>query len=171
MMKFQTTRKDGRSNARVVIDFVKNAAAGHLFTYDELSAALSKGSNRKYGQKEITRIIGTVYPRLLKEHARALHSVRGIGYRIAPAGYHLELASDRQTRADRQMLRGVQTLENVRWDEMDANQRMAHEGQLLITGALYRQMKALERRQSAVERAIKRSRGGDLLGDGDTVES
>ena len=38
---------------------------------------------------------------------------------------------------------------------MDANQRQAHQGQLLVTSALYQSMKALERRQIEVERAIK----------------
>ena len=54
-----------------------------------------------------------------------------------------------------ELLRGFQVFEHVRWDEMDENQCQAHRGLLLIASALYQSMKALERRQIEVERAIK----------------
>ena len=153
--KFKITREDGRSNAQVLIDMVKDKPAGEVFTYRQIQDALAEGCNHDYDIRDIQGLAVKVYPRLLKEQARALHNIRNVGYRIAPAAYHVTLASDRASKADKQLLRGVQTLQNVRWDEMDQNQRMAHEGQLLIAGALYSQMKALERRQNAVEVAIK----------------
>lgn len=163
--RFEVTRSDGRSNTQVLIDFVKDRPAGTVFSYEELCVELSKNATRQYEQRDLGGIVSRALPRLLKEAARALHNVRNVGYRMAPAAYHVTLANDRQTRADKQMLRGMQTLQNVRWDEMDANQKLAHEGQLMITGALYRQMKALERRTSAVEDAIKRARGQDLFAE------
>src|SRR5271166_3824183 len=156
--QFKIVRADGRSNAEVVLDLVKEKPAGTVFSYDEVGRALSEGCNHVYDQKSVTAIASKVYPRLLKEQARALHNVRNIGYRLAPASFHMALAEGRKSRADHQMLRGVQTLEHVRWDEMDANQKLAHEGQLLITGALYQQMKALERRQDLIEEAIMKVR-------------
>jgi len=155
---FKISRMDGRSNTRVILDFVKDKAPGTVFTYAELQEALSEGTNKKYVPSEVQSVVTSAYSRLLKEQARALHNVRNVGYRLAPASYHVVLASGRQARADKQMLRGVQTLQNVRWDEMDENQRRAHEGQLLITSALFSQMQALERRQSAVEQALKKVR-------------
>jgi len=161
--KFMVTRADGRSNAQVVLDLVKGKPAGAVFTYEDIAVALSVGASRTYKPTEVSVIVSAAYPRLLKEQARALHNVRGVGYRLAPAAYHVVLANGRQSRADRQMLRGMQTLQNVRWDEMDSNQRLAHEGQLMITSALVRQMRALDKRQSAVEDAIRRARGGELF--------
>lgn len=157
--KFRIKRKDGRSNAKVILDHVKSGVAGVVYSYAELGVALSAGTNHVYTDREVQGVAAKIYPRLLKEQARALHNVRNVGYRLAPAAYHVTLAGDRQSKADRQMLRGVQTLQNVRWDEMDENQRRAHEGQLLIVGAIYAQMTALERRQSAVETAIRKVSG------------
>lgn len=149
------TRPDGRSNGQVVLDLVADKALGFLFPYPYLITALSAGTDKCYTRAEVQRIVTATCPRMLKEQARTLHNVPNVGYRIAEAAYHLSLAHSRKSRADKQMLRGVQVLEHVRWDEMDENQRMAHQGQLLITNALYQSMKALERRQIEVERAIK----------------
>lgn len=157
MSKFKITRADGRSNVEVMLDYVKGKDAGTVFTYEELAGALSADSNHVYKTTDVQSLAVKAYPRLLKEQARALHNVRGVGYRLAPAGFHVALANVRQSKADRQMLRGVQTLQHVRWDEMDENQRAAHEGQLMISSALYNQMKALERRQSLVEEAVKKA--------------
>lgn len=152
---FKITRGDGRSSAQVILDLVLDAPAGNVYTYAELQTALDSGSDHRHTIAEVQGVAARVYPRLLREQARALHNVRGRGYRLAPAAYHLTLAGDRQSRADAQMLRGLQTLQHVRWDEMDQNQRQAHEGQLLVSGAIYAQMRALERRQSSVEEAIR----------------
>ena len=155
---FKISRNDGRSNAEVLLEYVRDRPAGTIFEYSELAAELSRGSSKEYTAAEVQGVVNAAYPRLLKEQARALHNVRGVGYRLAPAAHHIVLANGRQAKADRQMLRGMQTLQHVRWDEMDSNQRLAHEGQLLVTSALFAQMQALERRQSAVEAAIKRVR-------------
>ena len=156
MSQFKVTRSDGRSNAQVILDHVKDKQAGSVFTYGELAAALSANSNHTYTAKEARSIASGVYSRLLKEQGRALHNVRNVGYRIAPASMHVTLANGRKHKADLQMLRGLQTLQHVKWEEMDANQRAAHEGQLLVVGALYQQMQSLEKRQGSVEEAIKR---------------
>lgn len=156
--QFSINRQDGRSNAQVLLDLVKDKPAGEVFSYEEIAKALSAGSAREYDEKDVQQLAVKVYPRLLKEQARALHNVRGIGYRLAPAAFHVTLATSRKSKADRQMLRGVQTLQHVRWDEMTPNERSAHEGHLLITSALHQQMMALERRQNIVEKAIRTAR-------------
>lgn len=158
--KFRVTRKDGRSNAQVILDYVKGRDAGTVFTYEELAAELSRGADKEYAEKDVQSLASRLYPRLLKEQARALHNVPNVGYRLAPASFHVALANHRQSKADKQMLRGVQTLRHVKWEEMTENERLAHEGQLLIQGALYQQMRALEMRQDKVEQAIKRARLG-----------
>lgn len=153
-------RADGRSNSQVLLDLVAGHAPGTLFRYDELSTLLSAGMGKRYARPEVQRIVTKTCPRMLKEQARTLHNVINQGYRIAEAAHHMTLAQDRKSRADKQMLRGVQVLEHVRWDELDANQKMAHQGQLLIVNALYQNMKLLERRQTAVEQAIQQIQSG-----------
>lgn len=162
MIQVKITRADGRSNGQVILDLVEGKAPGSLFSYQDLSDALSVGTDKRYTRQEVQRIVTMTCPRMLKEQARTLHNVPNVGYRIAQAAYHMTLANDRKSRADKQMLRGVQVLENVRWDEMDGNQRLAHQGQLLIMGALYQSQKALERRQMAVEQAIQKVNGLSL---------
>lgn len=161
--RFRCSRNDGRSNVAVVLDVVRGRAPGEVISYGELCSALSIGADRAYERADIGSIISAAYPRLLREQARALHCIRGQGYRVAPAQEHGKLADQRQTKADRQMLRGLQTLRHVRWDEMGENERMAHEGQLMVVEGMFRALKALEHRQSAVEQAIKRARSGDDL--------
>lgn len=151
---FRISRCDGRSNGQVILDLVKDEKPGTVFSYQQLSDALSAGTGKRYARNEVQRIVVATCPRMLKEQARTLHNIENKGYQIAPADYHMTLAHDRKGRADKQMLRGVQLLENVKWDEMDSNQRLAHQGQLLVMSALYQNQKALERRQVAIEKAI-----------------
>ena len=73
---------------------------------------------------------------------------------MAPASSHNGLALDRKQRADKQLRRGLHILNNVRWDEMDANQRAAHEGTLLIMSAIHANQASLNRRMSKIEKII-----------------
>jgi hypothetical protein len=155
MKQFKITRADGRSNAEVILDLIKDAEPGRTFSYDECLAALSEGTDTVYSSRDVQRIVTSAVPRMLKEQARVLHNVRNVGYRLAPGGHHLTLANERKQKADKQMLRGLLTLQHVRWEEMSPEQRLAHEGQLLISGALYQQMQALERRQGNIEAAVR----------------
>ena len=164
---FKITRADGRSNQQVILDYVKDGAAGHVYSYDELAQALSVGSNHAYSLREVQGVVAHALVRMLKEQARILHNVRHVGYRLAPGSYHLTLAGERQEKADKQMLRGLQTLQHVRWEEMTPNERLAHQGQLLISGALYQQMKAIERRQTAIEESISRAIGSSITPEAD----
>lgn len=154
------TRKDGRSNRQVISDLVKDARPGTILSDEVICDALSAGSNHTYTPKQAQQAVCQAYPKVLKDTSRALHRVKNVGYRVAAAAQHVTLANDRQTRAERQMKRGLITLQNVRWDEMDSNQRRAHEGQLMISSALYQAVSALERRQSNIEEIIRKNRGG-----------
>jgi hypothetical protein len=135
---------------------VCNGEPGRLYTYDELSAALSDGAGRAFTRSEIASLVSRTYSRLLKEHQRALHCVRGSGYRLAPASDHRRLANGRKERADVQLRRGLHTLQNVRWNELDPEARKAHEGTLMVMSAMYEQQRAMTRRQDAVEAAISK---------------
>lgn len=152
---FKIARRDGRSAAQVIVDCVKNGEPERIYTYDELAAALESESEREYSQTEVGGAVRAAFVRLLKEHQRTLYNVRGVGYRLAHANDHSRLALARKQRADVQMLRGLQTLQNVRLEEMDPANRQAHEGMVMVVGAMHQQLKAVDRRVRAIEQAIR----------------
>ena len=155
LAQFESKRVDGRSNAQVVIDFVKNEVPGTLFEYAALVDALNVGSEKTHGIEEVRQAVAACIPRLLAEHQRRLHNVRMLGYRLAPASEHMAIARRDKRRADVQLKRGLHTLRNVRWDELDPNTRQAHEGHLMITESIYANQLALDQRVRRIEEAIK----------------
>ncbi len=154
MSRFAIARRTGASDADVLIATVKDGTPGHVYTYEELATALSQNGAKTFTARDVQQVVRRAFSRLLREHSRTLKNVAGVGYRVAGAGEHKELALMRKRRSDVQMRRGVTILENVNWHEMDENQRRAHEGTLLVMGAMAQQQRAVERRLQAIERAI-----------------
>lgn len=154
MSRFAITRTDGKSNVQVLLDYLKGAEPGRTFSYAELRQAMSTNAARQFSIADVRGVVGQAYTRLLKEQQRAIHSVRGVGYRIAYASEQTGLAMSRKRRSDTQLKAGLATLENVAWNELTPAARQAHEGSLMVFGALWQNQRALERRQSAVEQAI-----------------
>lgn len=152
---FAITRSDGRSNAQVLLDYVKDGEPGRVYTFADLGSALDAGTDRRFTTSDVRNVVTAASRRLLREQQRVLHSVRRVGYRIAKASDHRQLALNRTRRADVQLKRGFLTLQHVRWDEMDPTSRKVHEGTLMVVGALYQQQRAMENRLSAVEDAIR----------------
>jgi hypothetical protein len=152
---FQVTRADGRSDAQVIIDLVKDGIAGTLYTHETLREALAADSPREFRQHEVSGAVGRANKRLLREHQRRLHAIIGMGYRLAPASEHMRLAGGDRRRADAQLRKGLETLRHVRWEEMAPDARKAHEGHLMVTEALYQAQVAQDRRLRKVEAAIQ----------------
>lgn len=152
---FQISRADGRSNQQVLLDHVKNGQPGTVYTYDDLAAILNEDSERHFEIEDVRQVVTQATPRLLKEQARALHNIRGIGYRLAPGSDHNALANIHRRRSNNQLKRAKDLLQHVRWDEMSENQRMAHEGTLILVSALYENQSAFDRRLRKIEDAIK----------------
>jgi hypothetical protein len=167
MNQFSIVRHDGRSNQQVIVDMVRGAEPGTIFPYESFASELARGTARTYNRRAVASTVRSANPRLLREERRELRNVPTIGYKVAHAKEHLELATNRKARADRQISRGLKTLRNVRWDELDPNARAAHEGTLLVVEGLYAQMQAFARRQAAQDEAIKRiaKRLDDVLPD------
>lgn len=152
---FEIARSDGRSDAQVVIELVSGATPGTLFTFAQLQQELEKNTVKKYSRTRIGAAVRAAFTRLGEQHKRALRSVRGDGYLLAPAEDHPELAGQRETRAQRQLRRGLALLRHCRLDELTPNQRRLHEGHLLISAALYSVVQGVARRQQRTEEAIK----------------
>lgn len=154
MKPFAITRPDGRSNADVVCDLVSAAPVGHVFDYDSLAEALSH-PEKTFGRRDVLAAISKIQSKISKTTKRALRNVRGTGYRICQASEHREVANWRRDRAAKQIERGVVVLRNVRWDELNEQQRLAHEGTLLLMSGLSAQQKAQESRIDRLEALIQ----------------
>lgn len=154
MSVFAIVRLDGRSNQQVILDFVRDHEPGHLYTYDVLAEELGRGTERVYSVQTVQSIVRQCAPRLSKEQARVLRNVPRVGYRLAHASEHVSLALTHTRKSEVQLHRGFEVLSHVRLEEMDENQRKAHEGHLMITGALYQNQRMMWRKQQAVERAL-----------------
>jgi len=154
-MRFTASRVDGRSQIQVVLDYLVDGAPGQVYTHADLATALGAETDQVFGRPAVRRIVASCYGRLLLEQQRAIHSVRGVGYRLALASDQQGLALARKRRSDVQLLGGLRTLQHVQWHELDVDARRVHEGTLLIIGALWANQRALERRQEAVELAVR----------------
>lgn len=155
--RFDISRADGRSDSQVVLDYVRSGEPGHIYSYEELGAALQEGTTRTFTVQAVRSVVMVrSFGRLLKEQQRALRNVRGVGYLLAHASDHNAIAQDRQRRSAAQIRKALQILQHVRYDEMTENQRNAHLGQLMLVGALCANQQALEKRQRAAEDAIEK---------------
>jgi hypothetical protein len=166
-MNFHPVRADGRSAGQVMFDLVRGAAPDTLFSYDELTEALSKGLAEPVAREAIYRAAADASAMLLREEMRALVVVPTVGYRIARAEEHLPLAKRRRRFAERHMRRGQMTLERTRLDELSDQMRQdtigagiifamqmailsAHEKRLnrndVLIQSLFERVEALEKR-------------------------
>lgn len=154
MSLFQIVREDGQSNADVLLGYVRDGEPGRVYTYQELADVLEVGVDREFDVPAVRSVVGAAFGRLLREQQRTLYNLRGQGYRLAYAKDHNRLALVRKRRSDTQMRRGLEMLQNVRFEEMNDNERKAHEGTLMLLSAVYQNQRSLERRQAAVEQAL-----------------
>jgi hypothetical protein len=159
LAKFQVSRTDGRSNAQVIIDLVKGGEPGQIYKYSEIISALETNTAQTYDIPSARNAVYSAHDRLLKECAIALQNIPGVGFRLAPASDHQVIANMRKRRSDTQLKRGLRTLQNVRWNEMDSETRKAHEGTLMVMSVLWANQQALDVRQSRCEKALKRLAG------------
>ena len=154
MDKFKSSRANGKSNKQVFLELCAKAEAGRLFSFTEIIAALDDGSSRVHSISDVRQIAMGAYRMLLKTQSRAVHSVRGVGYRLAEAREQNGLAMIRKGRADKQFDTAIETLQSVRWDELDPESRKIHQGTLMLYSALDTQQRAMETRLRRVEDAI-----------------
>lgn len=155
MAQFLIHRPGGISNAQVIINYVAVGQPEQVYSYEELAAELSKDADREYTQKDVCQIVRKANKRLLRAHQRELYNVPNLGFRLAKASEHQHLAEIRRSKADRQIERGLLTLKNVRWEEMDENTRAAHEGTLLIMGGLNQAMQTIRKTTERHEKLIQ----------------
>jgi hypothetical protein len=148
------TRLNGKSNAEVIIELVRDTQPGTTFSFDQLRSQLEAGTDQKYSNTSVCGIIRMANVTLLRLHCRELRNVRKVGFVLIPAREHMAVARLRRTKADKQIRRAFLSLQCVRWNEMDSNTRQAHEGQLMLTSAIMEQIRIQGRRQAEYENLV-----------------
>ena len=161
---FIISRDNGKSDAEVIAEIVEKSNPGDLLTYDFLAEVLSAGTNRRYNRQDVQSSINRSANKISSEYCRAFICVRNQGYRIAKAAEHQLIATSKRERASSLIKRGKQVLDNVDWSAMTENERRAHEGQLMIVGALFSAITGVNSRLKRVEDAIS-ARNEKLNGD------
>lgn len=151
---FQPSRPDGRSDRRVVFELVQNAEPDTVFSYEQLTAALSAGLDEQVPRERVYRAVGEGNKTLLRERKRYLQVVPGTGYRVIHTSEAVSVALDKKGRASTYLRKGLEVLRNARLDELDAAQRTLHEGQLLVMAGLYEATERSERRHDRAESLI-----------------
>lgn len=155
MPKFESGRPDGRSNADVVFDLAYGKPPATVFTKDAMLEALGKND-----PKALPTIVAKVNTRLLKACRRTLRAVPGVGYRVAEAGEHAEIASRHQASGRRKYRKAVDTLRNVNMDEMTASEKERHRAVLTVVEHHDHKIRGLEDRVSSMESVIRKFSGG-----------
>jgi hypothetical protein len=152
--QFAIARRDGRSNQRVILDYVHQSEPETIFSYDELKAILEEGLPVTFSRHRIQDCIRQVNPQLLRQHQRMLTNVKNVGYRMAPAREHLPSSRAMQEKANRRMLAGLRMLENVREKELTPSELQLHRAHTMIQQATVQTVLLIQRRQDIQEQAI-----------------
>lgn len=152
---FAIAREDGRSDRQVIYDLVNAAPPNTVFTYTELAAALSEGLPAPVALGRVYRSVTAANRELLRQSRRYLNVVRGTGYRILRAEEHLPAAIGRESRARRQIRRGLEILNGVREEELTPAQRQQRDGQLLITQGVLLHLDHTDKRLDRIESLIE----------------
>lgn len=159
MSRFAITRTSGKSDAEVLAERISRANPGDLLSYSELAGELGEGSGRAYERADVQASVARAERKIATELSRALVNVRGQGYRIALASEHQMIAGRKKDRAETMLKRGLTIMQNVDWAAMDENSRKAHEGQLMVIGAVHAAMVGLDRRMQRIEKTLSERNG------------
>ncbi len=152
---FKASREDGRSDRRVIYDLAVDADPDTIFTYDDLLAALSAGTDRQITRAHVYPAVSAANKALLDDRKRYLTVVAKHGYRVIHAHEHHGAALVKKERANGLLKRGIDLLKNVRLDELDAAQRTLHEGQLMIMAGLHQAIQESDRRHKRTDELIQ----------------
>ena len=140
-------RPDGRTRAQVVLDLVGDAPPDTVFVYERIAESLSDGSDTAFDRQSVQQVIRDANKQLLETRQRVLRNVKNVGYRVAQAREHSELATQRVSRSRKQMRWAVRTLQHARTDEMTEQERQLHNAQLIINTELFEQQERMRRDQ------------------------
>ena len=159
-MGFKIARPDGKSDADILLGIIEKAGPGDVIKYVDLQEKLSY-PGKEFDRAGVQSVVSRSERKLAVNQSRALLCVRNVGYKVALASEHQTIAGRKRERSSKLLKRGLTVLQHVDWAAMSDNERRAHEGQLMIVGAIHSAMQGIEQRLARVENAIQATRSKD----------
>lgn len=109
--------KGAQAEWKMLYTAVSGAAVDRVFTYDEFDRALGRDF------RENRTPLGRVQRELLEKDHRVLSNERGVGYRVARANEHADLAVGQRRRARRAVDKGVKIVSGADHTELTNRER------------------------------------------------
>lgn len=134
---------------KMIYDEVKDLPVNEIITYERLDEIL--GRDFRQNRSPIDRVI----VELVGRH-RTLVNVRNVGYRIATAKEHAELARSHQRRSRRQIKKGMRRLESADQKQLTPDERREIENLKTRLSRLESAHRAMGRRQEQIEQRTER---------------
>lgn len=131
----------------VLCDLVATLPPGELLTFASLQEVLTGALDRPFTVGQCISAVCRTRPVLLRQHQRALVLAPRVGYRVAPAAEHRELAEGRKRRADVQLDHALLLLRHVRHEELTREEWQRHSATLQALEAVKQRLEGYERRQ------------------------
>lgn len=103
-----------RARWRYVLDLAADKQPGDVLTHEQIIEAIPDHPRKSVAGQAVN----AANAHLLEEHQRILVSVRGVGYRVATAAEHYDVAQSKRLRAKRQARRAKNVASNFRRDEV-----------------------------------------------------
>jgi hypothetical protein len=155
----KTSRKDGRSDGRVIYDLAVGLKPNEVLTYDILLNALQEGINDvEFNKNRVYGAIKSANRKLLKNHNRYLAVIRREGYKMITAEEHLSVALAKKQSAQKNMQSGLEILEHTVLEELKPTHRILHEQQMMLMKSLYQRVKFHDEKINETENIIGKMR-------------
>jgi len=136
---------------RMLYDLVTGSAVDTVFPYDDFDRALGRDF------RENRTPLARVQKELLREDKRVLVNVRGVGYRIAQAREHGELAVGQRQRARRAVDKGVQIVAGADQSSLTPKERQRLTEIEVNLRAQANMLRRTEARVAVLEKSAKHS--------------
>lgn len=140
---------------RQLVPLFVETPRGSTVTHEELAKALDLDPESETDRKAIRAAVRQAAIHLSREHDRSLSAVRGVGYRVARADEHVELASGQQRRSRRALSRAKQHVDHVDLSELsEEGRRIVHAAASALAWQ-QQQIRKLDLRQAGLERVVE----------------
>ena len=148
---FTTSRDDGRSRATVAMECVIGHTLGDLVSYDELVDALQDGDDETITRRHVHMAVTGMRRRLVREHQRAVITVRGVGYRVAEPDQFKAVVNGRQRRSQVQLTHAREIMQHAPYQDMSPVVRDTLQAHSTLIEGLYLGFRQMDRRMARVE--------------------
>ena len=137
---------------RMLVPLFLAVERGETVPYEDLAKELDLDPADR---KPIRAAVRQAGMKLLREHDRSLVAVRGVGYRVARADEHVDLAGRHQRKSRRSLVRARDQVEHVDLSELsEEGRRLAHAVARALTWQ-QQQIRKLDIRQKNLEDVVE----------------